>query len=62
MNGQTSSPPGAASPLRIYDVRSLAFPGATPQADDYVSFRGVDTAIVIDNGEWALLYSLTLRV
>jgi hypothetical protein len=36
--------------MRLYDARSLPFPGPTPQAEDYSNFGGQDTAIVIDNG------------
>ena len=50
MNGQTNGSSGTSSPLRIYDARSVTFPGPTLQAEDYESFRGADTAIVIDNG------------
>ena len=54
MNGQTYDSPGTASPLRIYEARSVPFPGPTPTADDYDKFRGIDTAIVIDNGTFSL--------
>ena len=50
MNGHTNGSSGASSPLHIYDARSLPFPGPTPQSEDYDSLRGVNTAIVIDNG------------
>ena len=50
MNGQSDGSSGTSSPLRIYDVRSVTFPGPTLQSEDYESFRGLDTAIVIDNG------------
>jgi hypothetical protein len=50
MNGQTNSSSGTSSPLRIYDARSVTFPGPTLQSDDYESFRGANTAIIIDNG------------
>lgn len=50
MNGHTNGSSGAASPVRIYDARSVTFPRPTPQAEDYASIRGTDTAIVIDNG------------
>jgi hypothetical protein len=50
MNGQTNGSPGTTSPLRIYDAHSFTFPGPTPQAEDYETFRGLDTAIIIDNG------------
>ena len=50
MNGQTNGSSGTSSPLRIYDARSVTFPGPTPQSEDYGSFRGANTAIVIDNG------------
>ena len=50
MNGQTNGSSGTASPVRIYDVKSVAFPGPTPEAEDYGSIRSSDTAIVIDNG------------
>ena len=51
MNGHTNgSASGTSSPQRIYDVRSIAFPGPTPQSDDYDTIREQDTAIVIDNG------------
>jgi hypothetical protein len=50
MNGHTNGSSGTASPVRIYDARSVTFPGPTPEAEDYGSIRGSDTAIVIDNG------------
>ena len=56
MNGQTNGSPGTTSPLRIYDARSVTFPGPTPQAEDYEEFHGLDTAIVIDNGIHFLFY------
>jgi len=55
MNGQTNGSPGTTSPLRIYDAHSFTFPGPTPQAEDYDTFRGLDTAIVVDNGIILLL-------
>ena len=56
MNGQTNGSPGTTSPLRIYDARSITFPGPTPQAEDYDTFSGQDTAIVIDNGTLILWF------
>jgi len=56
MNGQTNGSPGTTSPLRIYDARSVTFPGPTLQAEDYEEFHGLDTAIVIDNGIHFLFY------
>ena len=50
MNGQTNGSAEPTTPLRIYDARSITFPGPTLQADDYDVFRDADTAIVIDNG------------
>lgn len=50
MNGQPNGASGTSSPLRIYDVRSVTFPVPTGQSEDYESLRGIETAIVIDNG------------
>jgi hypothetical protein len=50
IHSQTNGSSGASSPVRIYDARSVSFPGPTPQAEDYGSIRDTDTAIVIDNG------------
>ena len=56
MNGHANGSSAVSSPIRIYDARSPSFPGPTPQAEDYDTFRGQDTAIVIDNG---ILLTLT---
>jgi hypothetical protein len=61
MNGHTNGSSGASSPIRLYDARSLAFPGPTPQSEDYDTFRGKDTAIVIDNGILAILALLLIH-
>lgn len=60
MNGHTNGSSGTSSPIRLYDARSPAFPGPTPQSEDYDTFRGKDTAIVIDNGTVAILASVLM--
>jgi hypothetical protein len=57
MNGQADGSSGTLSPLRIYDARSITFPGPTLQSEDHESFRGTNDAIVIDNGIYQLFWN-----